>query len=173
MRLIGRVLRRRAASPEVRATVVCYGCGGEGRSRERRSGARAPSVVVSAAGLRALNPASIERSRLSRDRVLEEGSRSDRAPVRTGARALREGILSQGRDRGGGIDFDAFSEAEICVLENHGYLLAEIAMRRHASHLVQGGWPPPQAPHPEWMDEDKARRALAESAKTKLFARYR
>jgi NTE family protein len=71
------------------------------------------------------------------------------------------------------IDFDSFSEGEICVLENHGYLLAEIAMRRHASHLVQGGWPPPQAPHPEWMDEDKARRALAESAKTKLFARYR
>ena len=71
------------------------------------------------------------------------------------------------------IDFDSSSEGEICVLENHGYLLAEIAMRRHASHLVQGAWPPPQAPHSDWMDEDKARRALAESAKTTLFARYR
>ena len=71
------------------------------------------------------------------------------------------------------IDFDAFSPGEACVLENHGYLLAEIAMRRHAARLVQGAWPPPSVPHPEWMDEDKARRALAESAKTKLFARYR
>lgn len=71
------------------------------------------------------------------------------------------------------IDFDAFSEGEICVLENHGYLLAEIAMRRHAARLVQGEWPPPRVPHPDWMDEERARRALAESAKTKLFARYR
>jgi NTE family protein len=71
------------------------------------------------------------------------------------------------------IDFDAFSEGEICVLENHGYLLAEIAMRRHAAGLAEGAWPPAQVPHPEWMDEDRARRALAESAKTKLFGRNR
>jgi NTE family protein len=71
------------------------------------------------------------------------------------------------------IDFDAFSEGETWVLENHGYLLAEIAMRRHAARLVQGAWPPAQVPHPEWMDEEKARRALAESAKTKLFGRRR
>jgi NTE family protein len=71
------------------------------------------------------------------------------------------------------IDFDAFSDGEICVLENHGYLLAEIAMRTHAKELVEGPWPEPQVPHPDWMDEGRARRALAESAKTKLFARYR
>ena len=68
---------------------------------------------------------------------------------------------------------DAFSEGEICVLENHGYLLAEIALRTHASELVAGPWPEPRVPHPDWMDESRARRALAESAQTKLFARYR
>jgi hypothetical protein len=71
------------------------------------------------------------------------------------------------------IDFDAFSEGEICVLENHGYLLAEIAMRTHAKELVEGPWPEPRVPHLDWMNESRARRALAESAQTKLFARYR
>jgi NTE family protein len=71
------------------------------------------------------------------------------------------------------IDFDAFSEGEIAVLENHGYILAEVAMRRHAGRLVEGEWPPPAVPHPDWMDEARASRALRESAKTKLFARYR
>lgn len=71
------------------------------------------------------------------------------------------------------IDFDAFSDGEIAVLENHGYIMAEIGMRRHAAGLVEGEWPPPQVPHPEWMDEARAERALRESAKTKVFARFR
>jgi NTE family protein len=70
------------------------------------------------------------------------------------------------------IDFDSFSEGEICVLENHGYLLAEIAMRTHAEGLVKGPWPEPQVPHEDWMDEDRARQALADSAKTKLIGRF-
>src|SRR5262245_25659255 len=70
------------------------------------------------------------------------------------------------------IDFNAFSEGEICVLENHGYLLAEVAMRRHAARLVES-WPAPNVPHPQWMDEERAGRALADSAKTKLFVRHR
>jgi hypothetical protein len=39
----------------------------------------------------------------------------------------------------------AFSDGEICVLENHGYLLAEVAMRRHAADLVDS-WPAPRLP---------------------------
>ena len=50
--------------------------------------------------------------------------------------------------------------------------MAEIAVRRHAPQLVEGEWPPPVVPHREWMDEERVREALAESAKTKLFARH-
>ncbi|HEX6701042.1 MAG TPA: patatin-like phospholipase family protein [Gaiellaceae bacterium] len=71
------------------------------------------------------------------------------------------------------IDFDAFSDAEIFVLENHGYALAEIAMRRHARRLVAGAWPPAQVPHRDWMDEERAGRALRESARTELFGHFR
>lgn len=68
------------------------------------------------------------------------------------------------------IDFDAFSGAERAVLQNHGYLLAEVAIRQHASELAPNG-PPPRVPYEEWMDEERARDALGESDKTKLFAR--
>ena len=81
--------------------------------------------------------------------------------------SLIEKFISQIR-----IDLDSFSKGEISVLENHGYLMAEIAVRRHAPQLVEGEWPPPVVPHREWMDEERVREALAESAKTKLFARH-
>ena len=75
-------------------------------------------------------------------------------------------VISQVR-----IDLDVFSDAEIAVLENHGYFMADIALGRHASHILGGTPPPAKAPHPEWVDEAKVRRALADSQKTKLFAR--
>jgi len=68
------------------------------------------------------------------------------------------------------IDLDVFSEGEQAVLENHGYLMAETALRSHAPDLVAGG-PEPMPPFPEWMDERKASAALAGSWKTKLFSR--
>ena len=71
------------------------------------------------------------------------------------------------------IDFDSFSEGEIRVLENHGYLLAEVAMRTHAKELVDGPWPDPQVPHEYWMNPDRAREALAQSAETKILGRFR
>jgi NTE family protein len=71
------------------------------------------------------------------------------------------------------IDFDSFSEGEIRVLENHGYVLAEIAMRTHAKELVDGPWPDPQVPHEYWMNPDRAREALAQSAETKILGRFR
>lgn len=66
-------------------------------------------------------------------------------------------------------DLDAFSDAEACVLENHGYTLAETALRRHVPSLVGGDAPPARAPHAQWLDEGKVREALRDSARTRLF----
>jgi NTE family protein len=84
-----------------------------------------------------------------------------------GDKLIRD-VISQIR-----IDYDAFSKAEIAVLENHGYLLAEIAIRRHAAGLVDAPWPQPKVPHGEWMDEGRVRADLRGSEKTKLFGRKR
>lgn len=67
------------------------------------------------------------------------------------------------------IDLDVFSDAEIAVLENHGYLMADIAIARHLPDLAVDR--PAEPPHPGWLDEAKVRPALADSHKTKLFAR--
>lgn len=65
-------------------------------------------------------------------------------------------------------DLDSFSEAEASVLENHGYTLADAALRTHAPQLVPN---PPAAkiPFPDWMDEDKVRSALKDSHKRTLL----
>lgn len=63
-------------------------------------------------------------------------------------------------------DMDAFSEAEAQVLENHGYLMAEVAVRQHLSQLDATG-APPAVPHKDAMDETWVRQALAESHKRK------
>jgi NTE family protein len=68
------------------------------------------------------------------------------------------------------IDLDVFSEGERAVLENHGYLMAETAIRSHLGALGPQS-APVNVPFPEWMDEAKAADALRESAKTKLFSR--
>jgi len=67
-------------------------------------------------------------------------------------------------------DLDAFSEAECCILENHGYLLAETAIRKHAPQLIcrDVPWKPP---HPEWIDAAKARQALVDSDKVRFIGR--
>lgn len=69
-------------------------------------------------------------------------------------------------------DLDAFSAAEASVLENHGYMLAEAAVRRHVPELAAR--PAPfDIPHPGWLDEDCVRRALADSDKRRLpFGRW-
>ena len=71
------------------------------------------------------------------------------------------------------IDLDEFSDGEIGVLENHGYLMAEIAVRRHAKHLIEPRSPDPVEPWPAWTGAAAAREALAESDKTKLFPSLR
>jgi NTE family protein len=71
------------------------------------------------------------------------------------------------------IDLDVFSPGEIGVLENHGYLMAEIALAKHGEGLVKGERPPVELPHPEWRDEVKAAGALRGSGKTRIFFRPR
>jgi NTE family protein len=71
------------------------------------------------------------------------------------------------------IDLDVFAPGEIAVLENHGYLMAEIALARHGSYLVEGKRPEAAVPHPDWLNEVKAANALRESGKTRIFFRPR
>jgi NTE family protein len=65
-------------------------------------------------------------------------------------------------------DMDAFSEPEQFVLENHGYILAEAAIRRHLPDLPSPGPAPYAVPHPEWMDEPNVRAALRDSHERRL-----
>jgi NTE family protein len=69
-------------------------------------------------------------------------------------------------------DMDAFSEAEVAVLENHGYLLAEAAVRRHVPGLLPPDPAPLTVPHPQWMDEGRVRTALQGSDQRRLLGRF-
>lgn len=71
------------------------------------------------------------------------------------------------------IDLDVFSPGEIGVLENHGYLMAEIAVHKHAKDLARNGWPELVVPHERWLDEREAKIALRESDVTRIFFRPR
>jgi predicted acylesterase/phospholipase RssA len=62
-------------------------------------------------------------------------------------------------------DLDAFTPAEMCVLENHGYLLAEASLRRRVPELIPAGAWVAAVPHPDCMEEDKVRRVLSHSHK--------
>ncbi|HWB69163.1 MAG TPA: patatin-like phospholipase family protein, partial [Solirubrobacterales bacterium] len=70
-------------------------------------------------------------------------------------------------------DLDAFADAEQAVLENHGYLLADAAVRE------RGAWSggieplPPEPPHPLWMNRARAREALAASSRRTRLGRLR
>lgn len=68
------------------------------------------------------------------------------------------------------IDLDPFSEGERAVLENHGYLMADLAVHSHAAQLIRLQ-APLNPPFPAWMDPALAADALKESHLTKLFAR--
>ena len=72
-------------------------------------------------------------------------------------------------------DLDAFSDAEAAVLENHGYLLADAALRRHVPELVSEPVQPLTLPHPEWfppaVTEATIRAALKDSGKRKTWGR--
>jgi NTE family protein len=60
-------------------------------------------------------------------------------------------------------DMDGFSTAEIEVLENHGYALAEAAIQKHLPEFVSPDAAPFALPHPAWQDERSVRDALGQS----------
>ena len=62
-------------------------------------------------------------------------------------------------------DMNAFSDAEIQILENHGYILAEVAIQNHLHHLITPNPQPFQPPHPAWLEEGAVRQALRDSDK--------
>jgi NTE family protein len=64
-------------------------------------------------------------------------------------------------------DLDAFSQAEASVLENHGYLLADAAIKTHVPQLVTVD-AALAVPNLEWMNEPKVNDALKDSNKRKL-----
>lgn len=65
------------------------------------------------------------------------------------------------------IDYDVCSDAEAAVLENHGYLMADAAIRAHLDHLCTAQ-APLRVPHPAWMSEAKVRDAFRRSSR-KVF----
>ncbi len=67
-------------------------------------------------------------------------------------------------------DLDAFSLGEQQVLERHGYLVADRAVRRHAASLVRID-APLDPPHPDVADPDVAMAALRGSARRTFWGR--
>lgn len=71
-------------------------------------------------------------------------------------------------------DLDAFGEAEQAVLENHGYLLADAAVRAQGLASAAGiEAVAPEPPHPRWMSHGRVREALAASGRRTLVGRLR
>jgi len=86
-----------------------------------------------------------------------ETSKKDPEPYRGYSPALARDLIAPIRT-----SYDRFSLAEAAVLENHGYLLADAAIRTHFSGSVQPAHL--QIPNPGWMREDLIRQALVGSA---------
>jgi NTE family protein len=74
-------------------------------------------------------------------------------------------------------DFDAFTETEAAVLENHGYWLADRAIATHAPFLAAEDAQPLRVPHPELAPpratEATLRAALAGSRRRGVLGRFR
>lgn len=71
-------------------------------------------------------------------------------------------------------DLGAFGEAEQAVLENHGYLLADAALRSTGLTVAAGIEPlPPLPPHPRWMDPERVRAGLGASSRRLPLGRLR
>jgi NTE family protein len=68
-------------------------------------------------------------------------------------------------------DLDAFSAAEQQILERHGYVVADRAVRRYAAGLVLVD-APLVPPHPEVADPAVAAAALQDSARRTLLGRF-
>ncbi|MDB4874668.1 MAG: putative esterase of the alpha-beta hydrolase superfamily [Gemmatimonadetes bacterium] len=65
-------------------------------------------------------------------------------------------------------DLDAFSDGEARILENHGYLIADIALEVRVPSLYVDA-PKPIIPYPEWMAESRVREALEGSSTRRYY----
>ena len=67
-------------------------------------------------------------------------------------------------------DMDSFTDAESKILENHGYFMADLAIRRHASHLdeTRADF---VVPHRDYLDDEILRTALRVSHSRLYFWR--
>jgi hypothetical protein len=70
-------------------------------------------------------------------------------------------------------DLDYFTDAEAQILQNHGYLLAEVATRCHAAQFRDSDAPQAHAPYADWLDPDRVESALAESNVRRKLGRWR
>ncbi len=68
-------------------------------------------------------------------------------------------------------DLDPFSKAESACLENHGYSLADSAVRSYASNFCVNTSYRFEWPNADWVDDNRVVAALTGSDKRKLFRR--
>ena len=73
------------------------------------------------------------------------------------AEELQQSLIGEVRT-----DLDAFTTAESKILENHGYFMADLAIRRHAQHLDKTG-AAFAAPHRDYLDDEVLKIALRRS----------
>jgi hypothetical protein len=67
---------------------------------------------------------------------------------------------------------DKFSDAEASILENHGYWLADAAIRKHVPELLPANFPPLNVPNPQWAGpKNKIKQAIKDSGKRTLLGR--
>lgn len=66
-------------------------------------------------------------------------------------------------------DLNSFSGGEMACLENHGYALADAAVRSYAPHLCANPGASFSWPNPGWVDAGRAGEVLRESALLKLW----
>jgi len=67
-------------------------------------------------------------------------------------------------------DLDSFSDAEASILENHGYWVADAAIRTHVPGLLPENVPPLNVPYPGWAGpEEKIKEALKDSQRRTLL----
>ena len=74
--------------------------------------------------------------------------------------------LYAGDDR---TDLDAFSDGEMGCLENHGYALADAAIRSRAPQLCPTSAPAFTWPRPDWSDDRVASAALQASGRRRML----
>jgi hypothetical protein len=123
-----------------------------------------PRFVFGGAGL-ALGEMAVERGAKSPDSVSWQIGEATGWPGYDAA--LVEDVIAAVRT-----DLDAFDEGEQAVLENHGYLLADAALRERGLAPAERT-DPPEPPFPKWMDEATVRLALAASVRRTRLGRLR